>query len=707
MIAVEVQHIRGEAHHRDLLVITVAHDARFLQKSGSGHLHIVADGSRVHGLCLVHKVAQEPLILLRQSVLHLAGHAAVEGRNGGVKEHIGIDLHAVVAGDVRQRVVIEGVIGHAGDQPELAGLLGQRRAVCGLQGAVDGAHAGAVGAVGDVEPLGVPGAPLHLHIIAPRNAGGKREVGGDAVVHGVERPARHLALGGPVGVLAADEFPIQGPGGALQQFLHRVGAAPHGGTEGDLLGDPGIGDVELQPRVLHGLAGGAVAGEVDNVAVVGNVLYLGTVKAVGLGAAVDIGDLGVLRHIRIALLCQQAAEGLSDVGFIIEPHALQGLHGGILARELGGNILQSLHLFRILGPEAQREGLGLRGSAALESGGKGHRDLIRRRRGERAGGGIHQSVIRRPSEGNGLLSTALRGNGDARGQGQEGGMGLRDLLFLLRVAAHRGKAAELIDAGGIGLQKVCILGIEPLFLIEVLLQGGQEVVVQVRDRFAGLFDAVFLAEVGLIIVTVRKFIESQHTLGVPVGLGFLGGVGGAHAPQGQALLGLADGPQVIGGEHGAALPGQNGETAVAVAAVKVHPHLRRKFRGAHFLGGLLQGTGSRCADAGGMEVVAVFHRGAGCHEVHHRADAGLRTGDDAGDIAIAQNGGGIHLPGDTADALVGVSIRSCRHIAGGIAVLHGAIGIAHDATDIQRGTIGGAGVFDVAGVDAVDNAVAF
>ena len=49
-------------------------------------------------------------------------------------------------------------------------------------------------------------------------------------------------------------------------------------------------------------------------------------------------------------------------------------------------------------------------------------------------------------------------------------MGLRGLLFLLRVAAHRGKAAELIDAGGIGLQKVCILGIEPQFLIEVLLQ---------------------------------------------------------------------------------------------------------------------------------------------------------------------------------------------------------------------------------------------
>ena len=132
VIPVEVQHIRGEAHHRDLLVITVAHDALFLQKSGSGHLHIVADGGQVHGLCLVHKVAQEPLILLRQSVLHLAGHAAVEGRNGGVKEHIGIDLHAVVAGDVRQRVVIEGVIGHAGDQPELAGLLGQRRAVGGL-----------------------------------------------------------------------------------------------------------------------------------------------------------------------------------------------------------------------------------------------------------------------------------------------------------------------------------------------------------------------------------------------------------------------------------------------------------------------------------------------------------------------------------------------------------------------------------------------
>ena len=706
VIAVEVQHIGGEAHHRDLLVIAVAHDARLLQKSGSGHLHIVADGIQIHGLCLIHKVTQEPLILLRQSGLHLAGHAAVEGRNGGVKEHIGIDLHAVVAGDVRQRVVIEAVIGHAGDQPELAGLLGQRRAVGGLQGAVDGAHAGAVGAVGDVEPLGVPGAPLHLHIIAPRNAGGKREVGGDAVVHGVERPARHLALGGPVGILAADEFPVQGLGGALHQLLHSIGAASHGASQGDLLGDPGIGDVELQSRVLHGLAGGAVTGEVGDVAVVGNVLYLGTVKAVGLGAAVDIGDLGVVRHIRIALFPQQAAEGVGDVGLIIEPHTLQGLHGNIFARELGGNVLQGLRLFRILGPEAQREGLGLRGSAALEGGGEGHRDLIRRRRGERAGGGVHQSVIRRPCEGNGLFSTALHGNGDARGQGQEAGIGLRGLLFLLRVAAHRGKAAELIDAGGIGLQKVCILGIESQFLIEVLLQGGQEVVVRVRDLFAGLFDAVFLAEVGLITI-VLKVIESQHILGVPVGLGFLGGIGGAHAAKLHGVGGGGSGLEVGIVHGGSALPGQHREAAVAVAAVKVHPHIRRKFRGAHFLGGLLRGTDNRCAGAGGMEVVAVFHRGAGCHEVHHRADAGLRTGDGAGDIAIAQNGGGIHLPGDTADALVGASIRSCGHIAGGIAVLHGAIGIAHDAADIQRGIIVGAGVFDVAGVDAVDNAVAF
>ena len=683
VIPVEVQHIRGEAHHRDLLVITVGHDARFLQKSGSGHLHIVADGSRVHGLCLVHKVAQEPLILLRQSVLHLAGHAAVEGRNGGVKEHIGIDLHAVVAGDVRQRVVIEGVIGHAGDQPELAGLLGQRRAVCGLQGAVDGAHAGAVGAVGDVEPLGVPGAPLHLHIIAPRNAGGKREVGGDAVVHGVERPARHLALGGPVGILAADEFPVQGPGGALQQFLHRVGAAPHGGTEGDLLGDPGIGDVELQPRVLHGLAGGAVAGEVDNVAVVGNVLYLGTVKAVGLGATVDIGDLGVVRHIRIALLCQQAAEGLSDVGFIIEPHALQGLHGGILARELDGNILQRLHLFRILGPEAQREGLGLRGSAALESGGEGHRDLIRRRRGERAGGGVHQSVIRRPCEGNGLLSTALHGNGDARGQGQEAGIGLRDLLFLLRVAAHRGKAAELIDAGGIGLQKVCILGIEPQFLIEVLLQGVQEVVVQVRDRFAGLFDAVFLTEVGLIVI-VRKVIESQHSLGVPVGLGFLGGVGGAHAAKFQGVGGGGSGLEVGIVHGGAALPGQHREAAVAVAAVKVHPHLRRKFRGAH----IVRGAGSHTAGGAirrglwcdGVQISAVGDGGAGVHLAYHRTEAAFRTGDSTYSVAVFHNSITARTADKSAKSASANTLCVSVDVPRKIAVLYGTVSITHDTS---------------------------
>ena len=710
MIPVEVQHIRGEAHHRDLLVITVGHDALLLQKSGSGHLHIVADGGQVHGLCLVHKVAQEPLILLRQSVLHLAGHAAVEGRNGGVKEHIGIDLHAVVAGDVRQRVVIEGVIGHAGDQPELAGLLGQRRAVCGLQGAVDGAHAGAVGAVGDVEPLGVPGAPLHLHIIAPRNAGGKREVGGDAVVHGVERPARHLALGGPVGVLAADEFPVQGLGGALHQLLHSIGAASHGASQGDLLGDPGIGDFELQSRVLHGLAGGAVAGEVGDVAVVGNVLYLGTVKAVGLGAAVDIGDLGLVRHIRIALFPQQAVEGLGDVGLIIESHTLQGLHGNILARELGGNVLQGLRLFRILGPKAQLEGLDLRGRAALERGGEGHRDLILRRRGERAGGGVHQSVIRRPYEGNGLLSTALHGNGDARGQGQEAGIGLRGLLFLLRVAAHRGKAAELIDAGGIGLQKLCILGIEPQFLIEVLLQGGQEVVVQVRDRFAGRFDAVFLAEVGLIAIVV-EVIESQHILGVPVGLGFLGGVGGGHAAKFQGVGGGGSGLEVVGREDSAALPGQNGEAAVEGTIILIHAHVHGELRGAHIVRGMGGHASRHIAHSRymshGIQIDTIGDTRPAVNRTYHRANTAFRAGDGSNNVAVDKRSPffivrrTLYSARNTADRFVGGLCRVCIDLTGGIAALHLTIGITHDTADTQRRTVRARCILDTAGVHAV------
>ena len=107
----------------------------------------------------------------------------------------------------------------------------------------------------------------------------------------------------------------------------------------------------------------------------------------------------------------------------------------------------------------------------------------------------------------------------------------------------------------------------------------------------------------------------------------------------------------------------------------------------------------------GIQIDTIGDTRPAVNRTYHRANTAFRAGDGAGDIAIAQNGGGIYLSGDTADALVG-SIRFCRHIAGGIAVLHGAIGIAHDAADIQRGIIVGVGVFDVAGVDAVDNVVA-
>ena len=224
-----------------------------------------------------------------------------------------------------------------------------------------------------------------------------------------------------------------------------------------------------------------------------------TVKTAGFSAAVRIGNDSLVCHILVAHLLQQAAEGFFNtlavgvVGVVVEAQSLQGAHRRIACGDHGGDVVQCLLLLRRFGPQAEGKGLDLALAAGGQHGLEGDNSLAAGRRGERAGGGVHQSVIRRPSEGNGLLSTALRGNGDARGQGQEAGIGLRGLLFLLRVAAHRGKAAELIDAGGIGLQKVCILGIEPQFLIEVLLQGGQEVVVQVRDRFAGLFDAVFLA----------------------------------------------------------------------------------------------------------------------------------------------------------------------------------------------------------------------
>ena len=149
---------------------------------------------------------------------------------------------------------------------------------------------------------------------------------------------------------------------------------------------------------------------------------------------------------------------------------------------------------------------------------------------------------------------------------------------------------------------------------------------RVRDRFAGLFDAVFLAEVGLIVI-VLKVIESQHILGVPVGLGFLGGVGGAHAAKLQGVGGGGSGLEIGIVHGGAALPGQHREAAVAVVAVKVHPHLRRKFRGAH----IVRGAGSHTAGAAfrhglwcdGVQISAVGDGGAAGNHANYRTELTL------------------------------------------------------------------------------------
>lgn len=78
---------------------------------------------------------------------------------------------------------------------------------------------------------------------------------------------------------------------------------------------------------------------------------------------------------------------------------------------------------------------------------------------------------------------------------------------------------------------------------------------------------------------------------------------------------------------GAALPGQHREAAVAVAAVKVHPHLRRKFRGAH----IVRGAGSHTAGGAirrglwcdGVQISAVGDGGAGVHLAYHRTELTL------------------------------------------------------------------------------------
>ena len=637
VITVEAQHVRGEAHHRDLLVIAVGHDALLLQQIGPGHLQIGIDFAEIGLRRFVHEVHQQRLIVVRQGRLHLVGGVDVKGRYRDVKEHVGVDLHTVLPRDMLLyiRIVVKVGIGHAGDQSFLAGILGQLT-LGRPHGADNVAHAGgAVFIAADIQAVGVfrdiHNSPLDPHIVAAGDAVGQRQIGGNAANHGVAIPGAGGVRLRFVGVLAADHLPGQRFGSFRQLCLHIVKAAAHDRAGGDSLLRTAVGDFELQAGVIRLLQLDSAVKELD-IAVRGDVLMCRTVKTAGFSAAVRIGNDSLVGHILVAHLLQQAAEGFFNTlavgvgGVVVEAHPLQRPHRRIARGDHGGDVVQCLLLLRRFGPQAEGKGLDLALAAGGQRGLEGDSSLAAGRRGERAGGGVHQSVIRRPSEGNGLLSTALRGNGDARGQGQEAGIGLRGLLFLLRVAAHRGKAAELIDAGGIGLQKVCILGIEPQFLIEVLLQGGQEVVVQVRDRFAGLFDAVLLTEVGLIVI-VLKVIESQHILGVPVGLGFLGGVGGAHAPQGQALLGLADGPQVVGGEHRAALPGQNGETAVEGTVILIHAHVHGELRGAHIVRGMgghaAGGTIRRGLWCDGVQISAVGDGGAGVHLAYHRTELTL------------------------------------------------------------------------------------
>ena len=697
VIAVEAQHVRGEAHHRDLLVIAVGHDALLLQQIGPGHLQIGIDFAEIGLRRFVHEVHQQRLIVVRQGRLHLVGGVDVKGRYRDVKEHVGVDLHTVLPRDMLLyiRIVVKVGIGHAGDQSFLAGILGQLT-LGRPHGADNVAHAGgAVFIAADIQAVGVfrdiHNSPLDLHIVAAGDAVGQRQIGGNAANHGVAIPGAGGVRLRFVGVLAADHLPGQRFGSFRQLCLHIVKAAAHDRAGGDSLLRTAVGDFELQAGVIRLLQLDSAVKELD-IAVRSDVLMCRTVKTAGFSAAVRIGNDSLVGHILVAHLLQQAAEGFFNTlavgvgGVVVEAHPLQRPHRRIACGDHGGDVVQCLLLLRRFGPQAEGKGLDLALAAGGQRGLEGDSSLAAGRRGD--GGspivlhGHQGSVAALPGNGNGLFRL-VHGNGDARGQGQEAGMGLRGLLFLLRVAAHRGKATELIDAGGIGLQKVCILGIEPQFLIEVLLQGVQEVVVQVRDRFAGLFDAVFFAEVGLIVIVV-EVIGFQHNLGVPVGLGFLGGVGGAHAAKFQGVGGGGSGLEVGIIHGGAALPGQHREAAVAVAAVKVHPHLRRKFRGAH----IVRGAGSHTAGGAirrglwcdGVQISAVGDGGAGVHLAYHRTEAAFRTGDSTYSVAVFHNSITARTADKSAKSASANTLCVSVDVPRKIAVLYGTVSITHDTS---------------------------
>ena len=217
----------------------------------------------------------------------------------------------------------------------------------------------------------------------------------------------------------------------------------------------------------------------------------------------------------------------------------------------------------------------------------------------------------------------------------------------------------------------------------MLLQGVQEVVVQVRDRFAGLFDAVFLTEVGLIVI-VRKVIESQHSLGVPVGLGFLGGVGGAHAAKLQGVGGGGSGLEVVGREDSASLPGQNGEAAVEGTVILIHAHVHGELRGAH----IVRGMGGHAAGGAirrglwcdGVQISAVGDGGAGVHLAYHRTEAAFRTGDSTYSVAVFHNSITARTADKSAKSASANTLCVSVDVPRKIAVLYGTVSITHDTS---------------------------
>ena len=109
----------------------------------------------------------------------------------------------------------------------------------------------------------------------------------------------------------------------------------------------------------------------------------------------------------------------------------------------------------------------------------------------------------------------------------------------------------------------------------------------------------------------------------------------------------------------------------------------------------------------GIQIDTIGDTRPAVNRTYHRANTVFRAGDGSNNVAVDKRSPffivrrTLYSARNTADALVGVFIHSCGHIAGGIAVLHGAIGIAHDAADTQRRTVRDRCILDTAGVHAV------